>query len=67
MFQLQRSGALLKDYPKPKAGNGGSKVIGLNANLAQAECKQLIDIPLTLGSRPRQRGYKVASQDEAEG
>jgi hypothetical protein len=27
-----------KDYPKSKAGNGGSKVIALNANLAQAEC-----------------------------
>jgi hypothetical protein len=31
-----------KIVPKSKAGNGGSKVIVLNANLAQAECNQLI-------------------------
>ncbi len=31
-----------KDCPKPKSGNGGSKVIALNANLAQAECNRLI-------------------------
>jgi len=31
-----------KDCPKFKAGQGGSKVIALNANLAQAECNQLI-------------------------
>jgi hypothetical protein len=30
-----------KDCPKSKAGNGGSKVIALNANLAQVECNQL--------------------------
>jgi len=31
-----------KDCPKSKAGNGGSKVIALNANLAQAKCNRLI-------------------------
>jgi hypothetical protein len=31
-----------KDCPKPKAGQGGTKVIALNANLAQAECNRLI-------------------------
>jgi predicted aspartyl protease len=31
-----------KDCPKPKAGNGGSKVIALNANLGQSECNRLI-------------------------
>jgi len=31
-----------KDCPKSKAGNGGFKVIALNANLAQAECNRLI-------------------------
>jgi hypothetical protein len=31
-----------KDCPKFKAGNGGSKVIALNANLAQGECNRLI-------------------------
>ncbi len=31
-----------KDCPKSKAGNGGSKVIALNANLAQTGCNRLI-------------------------
>jgi predicted aspartyl protease len=31
-----------KDCPKSKMGNGGSKVVALNANLAQGECNQLI-------------------------
>jgi len=31
-----------KNYPKSKAGQGGSKVIALNANLAQAKCNRLI-------------------------
>jgi hypothetical protein len=31
-----------KDCPKPKLGNGGSKVIALIANLAQGECNRLI-------------------------
>jgi hypothetical protein len=31
-----------KDCPKSKAGDGGSKVIALNANLAQGECNQFI-------------------------
>jgi hypothetical protein len=31
-----------KDCPKSKAGNGGSKIIALNANLAQAKCNRLI-------------------------
>jgi len=31
-----------KDCPKSKMGNGGSRVIALNANLAQVECDRLI-------------------------
>ncbi len=31
-----------KDCPKPKPGNGGSKVITLTANLAQSDCNHLI-------------------------
>ncbi len=31
-----------KDCPKSKSGNGGYKVIALNANLTQAECNRLI-------------------------
>jgi hypothetical protein len=31
-----------KYCPKPKPGNGGSKVIALIANLAQGECNRLI-------------------------
>jgi hypothetical protein len=31
-----------KDCPKPKSGNGGSKVIALTANLIQGECNCLI-------------------------
>ncbi len=31
-----------KDCPKPKLGNGGSKVIAFTANLAQGECNRLI-------------------------
>ncbi len=42
MFQLQRSGHYSQDCPKSKTRNGGSKVITLNANLAQNECNRLI-------------------------
>ncbi len=31
-----------KDCPKPKPGNGASKIIALTANLAQGECNRLI-------------------------
>ncbi len=41
-FNCNEVGHYSKDCPKPKAGNGGSKVIALNANLAQAECNQFI-------------------------
>jgi hypothetical protein len=41
-FNYNEMGHYSKDCPKSKAGNGGSKVIALNANLAQAECNQLI-------------------------
>jgi hypothetical protein len=30
-----------KNCPKPKSGNGGSKVIALTTNLAQGECNCL--------------------------
>jgi len=41
-FNCNEMGHYSKDCPKSKAGNGGSKVIALNANLAQAECNRLI-------------------------
>jgi len=37
-FNYNEVGHHSKDYPKSKAGNGSSKVITLNANLAQVEC-----------------------------
>ncbi len=41
-FNCNEMGHYSKDCPKSKEGFGGSKVIALNANLAQAECNQLI-------------------------
>jgi hypothetical protein len=41
-FNCKEVGHYSKDCPKSKMGIGGSKVIALNANLAQAECNQLI-------------------------
>jgi len=41
-FNCNEMGHYSKDCPKSKAGNGGSKVIALNANLAQGECNRLI-------------------------
>jgi len=41
-FNCNEMGHYSKDCPKSKAGNGGSKVIALNANLAQVECNRLI-------------------------
>jgi hypothetical protein len=35
-------GRYSKDYPKPKLGNGGSKIIAFTANLAQSERNHLI-------------------------
>jgi hypothetical protein len=41
-FNCNEVGHYSKDYPKPKPGNGGSKVIVLTINLAQGECNRLI-------------------------
>jgi hypothetical protein len=41
-FNCNKVGHYSKDCPKSKAGNGGSKVIALNANLAQGECNRVI-------------------------
>ncbi len=41
-FNCNEMGHYSKDCPKSKAGNEDSKVIALNANLAQAECNRLI-------------------------
>jgi hypothetical protein len=41
-FNCNEMGHYSKDYPKSKAGNAGSKVITLNANLAQGECNRFI-------------------------
>jgi hypothetical protein len=41
-FNCNKVGHYSKDCPKSKSGNGGSKVIAFNANLAQVECNRLI-------------------------
>ncbi len=41
-FNCNEGGHYSKDCPKPKSGSGSSKVLALNANLAQPECNQLI-------------------------
>jgi len=41
-FNCNEMGHYSKDCPKSKAGNGGSKVIAFNANLAQGECNRFI-------------------------
>jgi hypothetical protein len=41
-FNCNEVGHYSKDCPKSKAKNGGSKVIALDANLAQAECNRHI-------------------------
>ncbi len=41
-FNCNEMGHYSKDYPKPKLGNGGFKVIAFIANLAQGECNRLI-------------------------
>jgi len=41
-FNYNEVGHYSKDCPKSKVGNGGSKVIALKANLAQAKCNRLI-------------------------
>jgi hypothetical protein len=41
-FNCNEVGHYSKNCPKSKTGNGGSKVIALNANLAQNECNRLI-------------------------
>ncbi len=41
-FNCNKMGHYSKDCPKSKVGNGGFRVIALNANLAQGECNQLI-------------------------
>ncbi len=41
-FNCNEVGHYSKNCPKSKARNGGSKVIALNANLAQAECNWFI-------------------------
>ncbi len=41
-FNCNEVGHYSKDCPKPKHGNGGSKVIALTVNLAQGECNRFI-------------------------
>ncbi len=50
-FNCNEVGHYSKDCPKSKAGQGGSKVITLNANLAQAECNRLIFLKGKIGKR----------------
>ncbi len=40
-----------KDFPKPKLGNGGSKVIALTTNLAQSERNRLIFLKKKVSKR----------------
>jgi len=41
-FNCNEVGHYSRDYPKPKPGNGVSKVTALVANLAQGECNRFI-------------------------
>jgi len=41
-FNCNEVGHYSKDCPKSKMGNGGPKVIALNANVAQPQCNRLI-------------------------
>jgi hypothetical protein len=41
-FNCKEVGHYSKDCPKSKSGSGSSKVLALNANLAQLECNRLI-------------------------
>ncbi len=41
-FNCNEMGHYSKDCPKPKLGNGGSKVIVVTTNLAQGECNHFI-------------------------
>jgi len=41
-FNYNEVGHYSKDCPKSKMGNGGSKVIALNANITQPGCNRLI-------------------------
>ncbi len=50
-FNCNKMGHYSKDCPKSKAGNGGSKVIAFNANLAQVECNQLISLKAKIAKR----------------
>jgi len=40
-FNYNEVGHYSKDYPKPKLGNGGFKVIALTTNLAQSKCNRI--------------------------
>ncbi len=50
-FNRNEMGHYSKDCPKSKAGNGGSKVIAFNANLAQAECNRFIFLKRKIAKR----------------
>jgi hypothetical protein len=50
-FNCNEMGHYSKDCPKPKLGNGGSKVIALVANLAQGECNRLIFLKWKVSKR----------------
>ncbi len=41
-FNCNKMGHYSKDCPKSKSGSGSSKVLALNATLAQLECNRLI-------------------------
>jgi hypothetical protein len=50
-FNCNEVGHYSKDCPKPKLGNGASKVIALTSNLAQGECNRLIFLKGKLSKR----------------
>jgi hypothetical protein len=50
-FNCNKVGHYSKDCPKSKAGSGSSKVLALNANLAQPECNRLIFLKRKIAKR----------------
>jgi hypothetical protein len=50
-FNCNEVGHYSKDCSKSKVGNGASKVIALNANLAQPKCNRLISLKGKIAKR----------------
>jgi hypothetical protein len=61
-FNCNEVGHYSKDCPKFKLGNGGSKVITLNANLARAKCNRFIFLKGKIAGCVMSYGHKGFSQ-----